>query len=131
MENATAAVELEFFLDFFIDLYQNHKDLLRFNQDFNNYVQHEVATPEQLKPYVMAIGGMGYFFHNVYKKGQRDGTIRTSMPEDKMLAATSHIMLAVAVRYAQGLLIMADNEADRTEEFELLKRTILKEFVVE
>ena len=39
-------------------------------------------------------------------------------------------MLAVAVRYAQGLLYSAENETDRTEEFNLLKNMILKEFVI-
>ena len=47
-----------------------------------------------------------------------------------MFATTSHIMLAVAVRYAQGLLYSAENEADRTEEYLLLKRMIVREFVI-
>ena len=50
------------------------------------------------------------------------------LPEEKMFAATSHIMMAVAVRYAQGLVYSAENEADRTEEYLLLKRMILREF---
>ncbi len=124
-----AAEELDFCLDFYIDLYRNHRDLLRFNQDFNNYVQHEGATGEQLRPYIAAIGELADFFHDIYEKGLRDGTIRVDMPEEKMFAATSHIMLAVAVRYAQGLLFSAENEADRTEEFLMLKRMILREFV--
>jgi len=70
-------------------------------------------------------------FHVVYEKGRRDGTIRTDRPEDKMFAATAHIMLAVAVRYAQGLLFSAEHEEDRTEEFELLKHALLREFVTE
>lgn len=125
-----AAEELEFYLDFYIDLYQNHKDLLRFNQNFNNYVQHEGASAEQLRTYVEAINGFSRMFHNMYEKGLRDGSIRTDLPEDKMFAATSHIMLAVAVRYAQGLLYSAGNEADRTEEYALLKRMLLREYVI-
>ena len=37
-EAMTAAEELDFYLDFYLDLYEHHKDLLRFNQNFNNYV---------------------------------------------------------------------------------------------
>ena len=40
-------------------------------------------------------------------------------------------MLAVAVRYAQGLVYLAQNEEDQTEELYLLKQMILREFVVE
>ncbi|MCR4770861.1 MAG: TetR/AcrR family transcriptional regulator [Oscillospiraceae bacterium] len=126
----TAAQSLEFYLDCYIDLYKNHKDLLRFNQNFNNYVQHEGATAEQLRPYLASISSFGQFFHELYEKGKRDGTIRTELPEEKMFAATSHIMLAVAVRYAQGLLFASESEADRTGEYEMLKRMILREYVV-
>ena len=126
----TAAKELEFYLDFYIDLYRNHKDLLRFNNNFNNYVMHEGATAEQLKPYLSAIGSISIFFHSLYEKGKKDGTIRTDMPEEKMFASTVHIMLAVAVRFAHGLLYSAESESDRTEEFDLLKHMIMKEFVV-
>lgn len=129
-DQMTAAQELEFYLDFYIDLYQNHKDLLRFNSNFNSFIQHEGATKKQLAPYLKAISSLGSFFHSIYSKGQKDGTVRTDMPEDKMFASTAHIMLAVAVRYAQGLIYSADNETDRTEEFNLLKKMILKEFVI-
>ena len=130
VERMTASQELSFYLDFYIDLYQNHADLLRFNQNFNNYVQHEGATAEQLGPYVAAINRIAAFFHDVYVKGKRDGTIRTDLPEEKMFAATAHIMLAVAVRYAQGLVFSAEHEEDRTEEFLMLKDMMLRTFVV-
>ena len=129
VESLTAAERLAFYLDFYIELYQDHSAMLRFNQSFNNYVRHERATGEQLAPYLSSFGGLSGFFHELYEKGREDGTIRTDLPEDKMFAATSHIMLAVAVRYAQGLLFSAEREEDRTEEFELLKRALLREFV--
>ena len=125
-----AAENFAFYLDFYIDLYKNHKDLLRFNQNFNNYVIHERIPVEQLAPYLRAVGGFAEMFREIYAKGKTDGTIKTDLPEEKMFAATSHIMLAVAVRYAQGLLYASENEKDRTEEYELLKRMILREYVI-
>ena len=130
IDNMNAAEELEFYLDCYVVLYNGHKELLRFNQDFNNYVLHERATIEQLRGYLEAIGTFAHMFHGVYQKGLRDKTIRTDLSEEKMFAATSHIMLAVAVRYAQGLLWAAGSEADRTEEYLLLKQMILREFTV-
>ena len=129
-DGMNAAEELDFYLGCYILLYRTQKDLLRFNQNFNNYVKHEEATPEQLTPYIKAIGAFAGMFRGVYEKGKRDGTIRTDLSEEKMFAATSHIMLAVAVRYAQGLVYAAEREEDRTEEYELLKRMILREYVV-
>lgn len=130
ISSKTAADEFAFYLDCYIELYRNHKDLLRFNQNFNNYVQHEGATKEQLAPYIAAISTFARMFHTLYEKAKLDGTLRTDLPEEKMFAATSHIMLAVAVRYAQGLIYDAESEADRTEEFEMLKRALLREFAV-
>ncbi len=128
-DDMTAAEEFEFYLNFYIELYEKHKSLLRFNQDFNNYVQHEKADAKQLKPYLESIGEIAKMFHSVYEKGKKDGTLRTELSEEKMFAATSHIMIAVAVRYAQGLLY-SRNEADRTEEFLLLKQMMMNEYVI-
>ena len=126
----TAAQELDFYLGFYIDLYREHKDLLCFNQNFNNYVQHEGATPEQLRQYVESINVLARFFDELYEKGRKDGTIRTDLSKERMFASTSHIMLAVIVRYAQGLLFSGEDEADMTQEILLVKRMILKEIGV-
>ena len=40
VDTMTAAEELEFYLDAYMELYRNHKDLLCFNQNFNSYVHH-------------------------------------------------------------------------------------------
>jgi len=130
-ERMKAAEELKFYLDCYILLYRTKKDLLRFNQDFNNYIRHENVPAKQLAPYIRAIGAFAAMFRGVYEKGKKDGTIRTELPEEKMFAATSHIMLAVAVRYAQGLVYAAESEDDRTEEYELLKKMILREYVAD
>ena len=130
VKSMNAAENLEFYLDFYTELYKNHKDMLRFNQNFNNYVMHEGISAEQLAPYLQAIGNFAAKFHGIYEKGKKDGTIRTDLSEEKMFASTSHIMLAVAVRYAQGLLYASETEEDRTEEYELLKRMILREYVI-
>ena len=125
----TAAQELSFYLDFYMDMYKNHRSMLRFNQYFNNYVQHEGATRKQLEPYLTSINALKEMFCEIYEKGKKDGTIRTDMPVDKMFAATAHIMMAVGGRYAQGLIYDGENETDRTEEYALLNRMILREFV--
>ena len=44
----TAVEEMEFFPDWFIDLYRNHKDILRFNRNFDTYVKHGGCTAEQM-----------------------------------------------------------------------------------
>ncbi|MBO4667250.1 MAG: TetR/AcrR family transcriptional regulator [Bacilli bacterium] len=126
-EDMDAYHELDFYLDFYIDLYANHKDLLRFNQEFNIYIVKEHPAKEKIAPYVMAISTFARMFHNLYEKGKIDKTIKTDLSEEKMFASTCHIMMAVIVRYAQGLLYQSV-ESDKTEEVLLLKKMILNEF---
>lgn len=129
-DQMTAAEEFELYLDFFFDLYLRHRDLLCFNQSLNNFVRNEKATPEQLEPYIGTIREIRKYFCIMYEKGARDGTIRTEQPAEKVFSATCHIMLAVVVRYAQGLLFSAENEQQLMDECALLKKMILKEYVI-
>lgn len=128
-ELMNAAEELDFYLNAYILLYREHPDMLRFNQNFNGYVQHEQATDEQLIDYLRAAEPFAKKFHRVYEKGVRDGSIRTDEPEQIMFHTTMHIMLAVAGRFAQGVVIRTDDPEDLTKELMILKRMILSQYV--
>jgi AcrR family transcriptional regulator len=127
-ENEPSAAErFAYYLDSFLDLYRNHRDLLRFNQFFNLYVQSEVIPANQMDPYTKMIGKLAEQFHAVYAKGKQDGTLKTDMPEKELLSCTLHLMLAAVTRYAVGL-VYTDGTNPETELL-LLKNMILKEFV--
>ena len=127
-QNKSAAVHFELYLDFFLELYKNHSDFLRFNQFFNIYVRSEKIDMETLNPYQEMIGRMKEHFHNtVYLKAEQDHTIRTDEPEEKMFSKTLHIMLAVVTRYAVGL-VYTESGFDAMEELEFLKNALLKEY---
>ncbi len=129
-EMMNAAEELEFYLSSYILLYREHKDVLRFNQDFNGYIQHAQATQAQLADYMRAITPFVKKFHRVYEKALQDGTVRTDEPEQTMFYTTMHIMLAVAGRFAQGVVVRTDDPEDLTNELMILKRMILSRYVV-
>ena len=127
-EDLTAAERMNVGLGFYIDLYRNHSAMLCFNQDFNNFVRHEGITQDQLAPYLEAINVFAGMFRDAYRKGREDGTLQGAVSEEKLFAASAHIMMAVAVRYAQGLVYSAENEADRTEELQMVRRMLMREF---
>lgn len=126
----TAAEEMVFFLDCFIDLYQNHKDILRFNRNFFTYVRHEHVTKEKLKDYTDVVGEFAARCHALYQKAQKDGTLKVDLPEKKFFASTLHIMLSVSEKYAEGLIYPPDTsyEEDLTDELVLLKNMILRAY---
>ena len=127
-EKMNAAEELDFYLSMYILLYNKHRDLLRFNQNFNGYIMHEQATPEQLREYQASVGPFMRKFHALYEKGLRDGTIRTDEPEQTMFNTTMHFMLAVCGRYAQGVVVRGDDPDDLTKELLILKRMIMSQY---
>lgn len=118
----TAAEEFEFYLNSFLDMYRNHKDMLRFNQFFNIFIRNEDIPPEQMKSLMDVVHTLEARFGEIYRKGQRDGTLRTDMPEKEMLSATLHLMLAVVTRYAVGLFY---NQGRGTEEELRLQKDML------
>ena len=120
-----AAGELEFFLDSIIELYREHKDVLRFNRNFDTYVKHECCTAEQMRPYNEAVTVFATKFHTVVRKAQEDGTLDIRVSEPKLFVNLLYIMLSVAGKYAEGLVYPPDGEHDMTDELLMLKRMIV------
>ena len=128
-ERMTAAEIFAFYLDSFLVLYREHRDLLRFNQVFNVYVNSEKIDAGTLQPYQGMIDELKDRFHEMYLKAGQDGTVRTDEPEDKMFSKTLHLMLAAATRYAVGLVYSPVKGFDPEEELLSLKNMFLREYV--
>ena len=124
-EKMSAAEEMEFFLDSIIELYRSHRDLLRFNRNFDAYVIHEECTAGQMRPYNEAVHVFARKFHTVYRKAKADGTLDTSIPERRLFVNTLYAFLSAAGKYAEGLLYPPDGPQDLTDELLLLKRIFL------
>ncbi len=127
-EMMNALEELDFYLGSYIVLYREHRDMLRFHQNFNGYVMHERVPPDQLREYLTSVDLFIRKFHILYVKGQKDGTIRTDEPEQTMFNATMHIMLATCGRFAQGVMVGTGDPEDLTRELLILKRMILNHY---
>ena len=126
----TAAEQFAHYLEYYIILYRDHRPHLRFNYDFNLYVVNSGATPEQMKPFTETVNGFARQFARVYETGKRDGTLRTDIPVDELFASSAHIMLAVATRYAAGLIFHSQKVADDCAELEMLRDMIIERFTI-
>lgn len=127
-EGMTAAEVFGFYLDSFLELYRNHKDLLRFNQFFNVYMLSEHIDSGTLQPYQEMIEHLKERFHIMYARAEQDHTIRTDEPEDKMFSKTLHLMLASATRYAVGLVYTPEGEFDPEDELLFLKNVLMEKY---
>ena len=125
-DRMNAAEEMEFFIDSIIELYRSHKDVLKFNRNFDTYVKHEECTAEQMRPYNEAVNVFAHKFHVVYLKAQKDGTLDLRIPEKRLFVNTLYTVLSVAGKYAEGLIYPSDEHHDMTGELVMLKEMILK-----
>ena len=99
-----AAEEMEFFLDSIIELYRSHKDVLKFNRNFDTYVKHQECTAEQMRPYNEAVEVFAHKFHVVYEKAMKDGTLDIRVSEKRLFVGTLYAVLSVAGKFAEGLV---------------------------
>ena len=127
-DGMTSAEIFEFLLESFMELYRNHKDLLRFNQFFNVYVNSEKLDKKTLKPYIGMIEKARAQFHDMYLKAEEDHTIKTDEPEAVMFSTTLHLMLAAATRYAVGLVYETEDGFDAEGELLVLKEMLLDRY---
>ena len=130
-EGMTAAQIFEFYLDSFLLLYKEHRDLLRFNQLFNIYEQSENIDQATMEPYQRMVHSLKEQFGAMYQKALNDRTMRTDVPEEEMFSATLHLMLAAVTRYAVGLVYIPDNGFDPVRELTLLKEMLLARYCTE
>ncbi len=127
-EGKTAAELFERYLGRFIDLYLNHRDILRFNQYFNAYIKNEKINFGNMEFFEDLIENVKEQFHKVYVLGRKDKTLRTEVPEKEMFSATLHLMLAAVTRYAVGLAY--DGGVQPEKELQLLKKMLIREYTV-
>ena len=127
-DEMTGAEEYDSFLETFLELYRNHKDILRYNQFFNVYVANEKVSPQQMRPFTQVTEKLAERFHQIYDKARADGTLRTDVPENEVFSGTLHLMLAAVTRYAVGLVY--DSGVDPEKELTMLKEMLLDRYTV-
>lgn len=121
----SALDRLIFTLDSYIVLYQNYKELLCYNDNFNHYVSHEGCEEEQLEEFHAALYSVDTRLHMMYAKAKEDKTFRTDIPEEEFMRVTVHSMMTACAYYAGGFIWGSQKERDYTPELLRMKDMIL------
>ena len=116
---------LIFTLDSYIEMYQSHKALLCFNDNFNHYVSHELCEEEQLEEFHAALYSVDTRLHMMYAKAKEDKTFRTDIPEEEFMRVTVHSMMTACAYYAGGFIWGSQKDRDYTPELLRIKEMIL------
>ena len=116
---------LIFTLDSFIEMYQTHKALLRYNDNFNHYVSHSGRKDLQMDEFNQALFSANTRFHMMYEKAKEDKTFKTDMAEEEFMRVTVHTMMTACAYYAGGFIWGSKENEDYTPDLIQLKEMIL------
>ena len=131
LEKMTAAEQMRLFIQSFLDLYQNHPDILRFSYESNSYLRHEEDASQMMAPYNAMVAKLAERFHEIYERGMRDGTLNPEIPEQVMFSGSFHILLAAVTRYAVGLADVPKAAKEPKSELIMLGELLLAKFTRE
>ena len=134
-ESFTAYQYIEFYTDQIIRIYRERPEMLRFSNNYKNFISREKvkfwflyysrSLWEALAEHLDVLKPAGTLYHKFYEQARSDKSIRTDIPEQQLFTSVAIAMLAVAERYAQGIVWADDHKADHTQELEFLKEMLL------
>lgn len=124
----TAAARFAFYLDVFLSLYHNHRDVLRFNQFFNVYLGKERdVSKEAMVPYLSMVEDVLLpHFELLLQRARLDHTMRTDVSAEELMFTSLHLMLAAVTRYAVGLVVT--NGCDPERELAVLRDMLMQRY---
>lgn len=124
-KNFTAYESIELYTDIIIKLYREHPEILKFSSDYKTYLCRQSTTKEEVQDHINALNPMSKYFHILYERAKEDKSIRTDIPEDEMFTSVTITVLAMAERYASGLVWSMSDDKNYTKELYNLKEMIL------
>lgn len=113
------------YTDIMIRLYQQQPALLRFSGNYKTFINRQHTQAEELKEHLEPLESIHSVFRVAYQRAQTDHSIRTDIPEDVLFTAIAIGMLAMAERYAQGIVWASRGEEDHTQELQIAQEMIL------
>lgn len=122
-KNAYELVAL--YADIIIYLYQNKPEVLCFSSNYKTYIRRDGASSEQLKEHLDVLDPLAKLFHIKYEEAKQNHCIRTDIPEKQLFTTVALTILAMAERYAQGIVWADDKTSDYIPELLNLKEMIL------
>ena len=122
----SALDRLIFTLDSYIEMYQNYKELLCYNDNFNHYVSRVGRDNEHLAAFHESLYSVNVRLHNMFEKAKEDKSFRTDIPEGEFLRVTVQTMMGAGEHYAKGFIWGSEKGRDYTPELLRIKEMILR-----
>ena len=93
INNDTGLKKIEVSLNIFHHLYKNHKDFLRFIEDYDNYYANEEMIPEE-NSFHEIIYGLKKRFVSIFNEGIEDGSINPKFNGEEKYSFVAQVMVS-------------------------------------
>ena len=108
-------------LELSLDIYHNHQDLLRFLEQFDNYIVKEQIPLEKLENYEKNIIDMKYAMFSAINQGKKEGSIKDTVDLDTFYMTIMHSLMSLCQKLIlRGRILNSDNEIQGDDQIRLL-----------
>ena len=107
----TGLKKVEVSLNIFHHLYKNHKEFLKFVEDFDNYFANEIITPSD-NSFQELIYSLKRRFVSIFVEGQNDGSIKPELSGEEMYSFVSQVMVSTTQKLSARIGFLHDEDED-------------------
>lgn len=100
---------VQLLLEMFSTLYSDHKDFLRFIEEFDNYILKEKISPDRLEVYENTILNLKPYVIGALEKGKRDGSIQQSIHNEVFYMTITHTLISLCQKLISRNTILNSN----------------------
>ena len=117
--------QLDRLLGFYLSLYSEHADFMRFVHQFDRYVLDKKISAESLSEYQKSVLDIYPLFEKAYKKACKEGDARKKLPLKQIYLTSTHALMTMSSKFLEGDIIPEDSAEDKTGEIKQIIDMIL------
>ena len=117
--------QLDRLLGFYLSLYSEHADFMRFVHQFDRYVLDKKISAESLSEYQKSVLDIYPLFEKAYKKACKEGDARKKLPLKQIYLTSTHALMTMSSKFLEGDIIPEDSAEDKTGEIKQMIDMIL------
>ncbi|MNJ61749.1 hypothetical protein D3C77_575540 [compost metagenome] len=113
--------KVQLLLEMFVTLYTNHKDFLRFIEEFDNYILKEKISPDRLEVYEQTILNLRPYMMEALEEGKRDGSIGHSIHNEQFYMTITHTLISLCQKMiSRNTILNSDREIEGKSQVKLV-----------
>lgn len=112
---------VESLLEVFLTLYTDHKEFLRFIEEFDNYIIKEKISPGRLEVYENTILNLMPFMVEALEKGKKEGSIKDSVRSEEFYMTLTHTLISLCQKLiSRNTILNSDQDIEGESQVKLI-----------